>query len=213
MVAVKSVRRHAPPTRRERAAATRRRIVEAASELFRERGYAATTMAEIARRARVAVQTVYFTFHTKTALLSAVADHAITGGDASEPEQAKWVQQVLAERDPKRRIGLVVEGSAAVAPRMLPIIDAWQAAISSDRAAAAEYRERLLSRRAFVRRVIELTQETGVLRRDLDPERAADMLFGMTTPEAYATFTQLLGWSPSVWIKWVTDTLVRELLD
>jgi hypothetical protein len=52
-------RRYSSPLRRENAEATRLRIVEAARELMLERGYAATTMADVAARAGVAVQTLY----------------------------------------------------------------------------------------------------------------------------------------------------------
>jgi AcrR family transcriptional regulator len=43
--------------------------VKAAFALFCEHGYTGTTMAHIAEAAGVAVQTVYFTFHTKAAVL------------------------------------------------------------------------------------------------------------------------------------------------
>lgn len=213
MAVVKTPRRRAAPlTRRERADATRQRIVVSAAQLFRESGYAGTTMTAIAQRAHVAVQTVYFTFHTKTALLSAVADHAITGGTAVDPEQAKWVQSVFAERDGARRIALVIEGTAQVVPRMLPIGDAWHAAISADPSAATEFRGRLLARRQFLRRVIEQTKESRQLKPKLDPEHATDILFAMTTSESYASLTDLLGWSVEQWKSWVTAALVRELL-
>ena len=65
------------PTRRDRARATRLRITRAAYDLFCERGYTATTMAEIAESAGVAVQTVYFAFHTKSELLSRTYDFAV----------------------------------------------------------------------------------------------------------------------------------------
>ena len=65
-------------TRRERAKATRRRIAEAALVRFSGQGYAATTMDAIAGDAGVAVQTVYFTFHTKAELL--IAALKIAGG-------------------------------------------------------------------------------------------------------------------------------------
>ena len=48
-----------------RAAFTRLHIVKGAHDLFVDRGYAATPMDEIAARAGVAVQTVYYTFRTK----------------------------------------------------------------------------------------------------------------------------------------------------
>lgn len=206
------IRRTAPLTRRARADATRQRIVASAAQLFQKNGYAATTMVAIAQQAHVAVQTVYFTFHTKTALLSAVADQAITGGSATDPRQAPWVRSVFAERDGARRIALIIEGTAEVAPRMLPITDAWHAAIAADPSAATEFRARLLARRQFLRRVIEQTKESGQLKQKLDPERATDILFALTTPESYASFTDLLGWSAQEWKSWVTEALERELL-
>lgn len=213
MKAVKTPKRRAvAQTRRERADATRRRIVDAAADLFRSPGYAATTMTAIAKRAGVAVQTVYFTFHTKTALLAAVADRAITGGRAPKPEQAEWVRNVFAEPDGRRRVALVVEGTASITPQMLPLIDAWRAAMSSDPSAAAQYRERLLARRAFLRRVVEAMRERGQLKPRLDPERATDLLFALTTPESYETHTRLLGWTIDEWKSWVIATVSRDVL-
>src|SRR5438046_8012969 len=78
-----AVKRLAPAklSRRERAKATQWRIVKAAYTLFCARGYAGTTMAEMAEGAGVAVQTVYFTFHTKSALLSRASNFAAMGED------------------------------------------------------------------------------------------------------------------------------------
>jgi TetR/AcrR family transcriptional regulator of autoinduction and epiphytic fitness len=202
----------APRTRRERADATRLRIITAAAQLFRDRGYAATTMEAIARSADVAVQTVYFTFHTKTELLSAVADFAITGDAGTEPERAAWARAVMEERNARRRIARVVDSVGEIAPRMLPIASAWRAAMSADPSAGRRYRERLLSRRAYLRKVVELTRERGELRADLDPERATDLFFALTTPELFETLVQLLGWDVSQWRRWVVVTLERELL-
>lgn len=214
MAAVKHPRKGLPAAgnRRTRADATRKRMVEAAAKLFAQQGYAATTMAAIAQQAGVAVQTVYFTFHSKTELLGAVADLAITGGAASEPERLAWTQAALAEPDPRRRIAIVVDSTARIAPRMLPIIDAWRAAMSVDPAAAAMYRDRLRSRRAFLRRVIDATARRGELAAGLDPDRATDIFFALTTPESYADFTGLLGWNAADWRAWVTSAIERELL-
>src|SRR6266540_1150871 len=96
MAAVK----RAEPTRlsrRDRARATQWRIMKAAYTLFSEQGYAATTMAQVAEAARVAVQTVYFTFHTKPALLSRAYEVAV-GGEPEPliPEQQPRVTNMLA---------------------------------------------------------------------------------------------------------------------
>ena len=60
--------------RAERAAVTRRRIAEAARALFATRGYAATTLREIAVAADVAVQTVYAVFGSKARILAVLLE-------------------------------------------------------------------------------------------------------------------------------------------
>ena len=54
-------------------------MVEAAYRLMSARGYMETTMADIAAEAGVAVQTVYFKFHNKPAVLRAVWAFAVKG--------------------------------------------------------------------------------------------------------------------------------------
>ena len=70
------VNSHPRTSRRDRARATRLRILTSAQALFIERGYAATTMEDIAAAAGVAVQTVYYTFRTKALLLREVVELA-----------------------------------------------------------------------------------------------------------------------------------------
>src|SRR5512135_3431100 len=73
-----------PRTRRaERAEATRRRVVEAASRLFVERGYRAATIESIADAADVSVETIYKRFGNKAGLLKAAREVAAAG--APEP--------------------------------------------------------------------------------------------------------------------------------
>ena len=55
--------------RQEQAEATRQAILDAARALFIERGYAGTTVADIAAVARVAVPTVYASVGTKPSIL------------------------------------------------------------------------------------------------------------------------------------------------
>src|SRR6478672_3864307 len=70
--------------RAERAEATRRRVVEAASRLFVERGYRATTIESVADAADVSVETVYKRFGNKAGLLKAAREVAVAG--APEPQ-------------------------------------------------------------------------------------------------------------------------------
>ena len=60
------------PTQTERSTATRRRILDAARELFADRGWAATSVDEVVRGAGVTKGALYHHFRDKTDLLRAV---------------------------------------------------------------------------------------------------------------------------------------------
>ena len=82
------------PTRHQEAAAasraeTRRRLLHAAEEEFTERGYTAATVAQIAARAGVTVQTLYLAWGSKRALLRAYMDAALAGDDDTSYPQAQ----------------------------------------------------------------------------------------------------------------------------
>src|ERR1700730_14296631 len=88
--------------RKERARANRRRMVEAAYKLFAERGWSVPLTA-VAREAGVAVQTLYFTFHTKVGLLQEVLQLAVLGDELPlGPLERPWFDDMVAEPDPHR---------------------------------------------------------------------------------------------------------------
>ncbi|HEU4349830.1 MAG TPA: TetR family transcriptional regulator, partial [Actinoplanes sp.] len=64
----------APPPRRARGEQTRQLILETALRLFRERGYAETTMRVIAKEAGVAVGNAYYYFDSKEHLIQGFYD-------------------------------------------------------------------------------------------------------------------------------------------
>lgn len=70
-------RRYQLGKRAENAAETHRRILEAASSVFRERGVAATSIAEVARAADVSRGTVLNHFGSSDGLFSAVLDDVV----------------------------------------------------------------------------------------------------------------------------------------
>jgi AcrR family transcriptional regulator len=67
---------------------TRRRIVEAASNLFRDGGFEATTTRDIARRAGIATGTLFNYFETKEAVLATLAGEALNKARISFARQA-----------------------------------------------------------------------------------------------------------------------------
>src|SRR5258708_34043613 len=73
-------RRYDATRRLEQAAQTRMDVLTAARELFPERGYAGTTINEIAIAAGVAVETIYRSCGSNAPLLREVLEGAIAGG-------------------------------------------------------------------------------------------------------------------------------------
>src|SRR6476661_4288364 len=109
-------------SRRDRAAATRLRIVTSAHELFVEHGYAATTMDGIAARAGVAVQTVYYTFRTKGLLLREVVEHAGAGRlDAPPVAERPWMREAMSEESGDRALAVAVEHGVDIYVRAAPL--------------------------------------------------------------------------------------------
>src|SRR5437773_11623339 len=130
-----AVKRLAPAklSRRERAKATQWRIVKAAYTLFCARGYAGTTMAEIAEAAGVAVQTVYFAFHTKSALLSRTYDFAVMGEEEPQiPQQQAWYLAMAAEPDVTEALHHFLTGVGEITRRVTPLSIAAQVAADGD---------------------------------------------------------------------------------
>src|SRR4051794_23682077 len=112
--------------RRDQAADTRRRILQAAQELFERDGYVATSIAAIASTAGVSLKTVYLVFETKSGLLRAVWHLLLRGEQDSVPvgEQG-WYRSVLEEPDPARQLRLNMRNSRTVKVRagaMLEVI-------------------------------------------------------------------------------------------
>src|SRR6266513_1946290 len=108
----KTRRRYDSPRRREQAAATRRALLEAAQRLFEERGYATTTMAEIAAEAGVALKTVYVVFETKSSILRALWHLLLRGEDDEVPVgEQPWYREVIEEPDPERQLRLTARNS------------------------------------------------------------------------------------------------------
>jgi AcrR family transcriptional regulator len=87
-----------PPRRTRKSDQTRHRILEAALELFRERGFEATTMRDIARACEIALGATYYHFASKEAIVLAfyeLAKDEMSGPLDEVARGAKSLQQGL----------------------------------------------------------------------------------------------------------------------
>ena len=108
--------------REEQARRTRQAILTAARQLFAEQGYAATTIAQIAAAAGVAVDTVYASVGTKPVLMRLLMEIAISGTDQAVPaEQRDYVQQIRAATTAQDKIRIYAAAVTEVNARLAPL--------------------------------------------------------------------------------------------
>ena len=198
--------------REERARQRRQRVVDAASRLFGERGYVATTIEAIAREAAVAPATVYQAFGTKQAILARILDVTIAGdaGPAALLDR-DWVRQAARHPDPRQRLALVVRHTSQVAARTAPVKEVMRDAAAADPAVRQllleDDRRRYLTQQALV----DLIIGAGSLRPGGDRDHAVATFFALVNSHGYQLLATQLGWSPDDWQRWLTGVLDREL--
>jgi AcrR family transcriptional regulator len=198
--------------RKQRAARTRRAVLVAARDLFRSRGYAGTSVSDIAAEAGVSVDTVYTSVGRKPQLLLAVIDMTLGGGDAPvAAEDRGYVRAIRAARTAEQKIGAYAEGLREVMPATAPLISALHEGALSD-PDCAKVHEHLDDRRAAnMRRFAADLRTTGRLRDDLDDVAVADIVWATNSVEYY-TLLRARGWSAERYADHLRDLWTRLLL-
>jgi AcrR family transcriptional regulator len=205
-------RRYHSPTRREQAQATRQAVLGAARALFTTRGYAETSVADIARRAEVSVDTVYTSVGRKPQVLLAVHDMIL--GSSEEPvplDDREYVRRVRQAATAEAKIRLYAEALAHLLPLTVPL----NLALREAGAREPECRELQESisqrRRANMRLFAQELRATGRLRTDLTDEQAADLVWSMNSPE-YFQLLNGAGYTPEQYADLVADIWTHTLL-
>ncbi|WP_231626336.1 TetR/AcrR family transcriptional regulator [Streptomyces apocyni] len=202
-------------TRAEKARHTRQRMIDAAARLFVERGWAATTVEDIARAAEVGVQTVYFTFGNKRALLKELLDTVISGdSDPVATLDRPWAREVIDEPDPAAQLARQATGARVILRRAAPVLEVVQGAAAADPELAALWRTNQEQRHTVQLRFAQalVAKAGGRLRDGHDAASAADIALTVLGPETYGLLVNTRGWTPARWERWAADTLVRQLL-
>lgn len=211
---VKQRRVYDSPRRREQARATRLAILDAASALFNERGYVATTIDAIAASATVSPETVFSAFGSKRSILAELVDISISGGEGAPPilDQA-WVQEMREEPDARRRLKILASNGGSILQRRAAIDEVVRGAAAADPEMAALWERSKVQRFAGQRTLLQIALGTTGPRGGLDLETAAETVFAIGSPEVYRLLAVDRGWSSSRFEDWYADTLARLLLD
>ena len=208
------------PTRHQEAAAasraeTRRRLLRAAEEEFTERGYAAATVARIAARAGVTVQTLYLAWGSKRALLHAYIEAALAGDpDTPYPQaQPDMIAAVLqsAHEDPHAVIRQISHLYRQIAERAALGWQLYRDAAASDPEIAADWRTlQALRHRTFSTLINRLPAHS--LRPGLSRAAATDTAWAIASPDTYDMLVRTRSYTLDQYQKWVTTSLTTLLL-
>lgn len=208
---VKPARPYRSSLRDRQRAVTRAAVVDAATRLFVEQGYAATSVAKIASDAEVSAETVYAVFGTKRDLLQAVVQTAATGvaegGAVIGPE---LLEQVRGEPDQRRRFDLLTNATRDTLRRVGRLDEVVRAAAAGDPEIAVLLGEHEARRLGDVRILVRLLGETGPLR--VSEREATDLMWALSRSTGlYLALTLDRGWSDERAFRALNDTIARAL--
>jgi AcrR family transcriptional regulator len=197
--------------RREQAEATRASVLRAGRHLFATRGYAETTVAQVARRAGVSVDTVYASVGRKPQLLLAVHDAVLGDGEPLPAEQRDYVVAIRAAVGARAKIATYAEALGRLLPETAPLAEALRVAAATE-PECRTVRDGLDERRAANMRLFARDlRATGDLRQDLTDDDVADLVWATNSSEFYLLVTGR-GRTPEQYAALVHDMWTRTLL-
>ena len=177
---------------------------------FHRSGYAATSVADIARDAGCAVQTIYNTVGSKAAVLELVLDTAVAGPQAPASPREFLASRAAEAVDVETVLVMLADWFVAVHPRFAPVQRAVEEAAARDPAVAELARRRDRQRfdhyRLAATRIAELGGPNGAM-------AAADgaaAIWSIGHPRTHDLLVGNLGWSDDEYHRWVLASLRRQ---
>ena len=189
-------------------------MTEAAAELFTTRGYAATSLADVAARAGVARPTVFATFGSKAALLRQVLDQALAGDD--EPfavAERPWFRPVWDAVTADQVLDAYAGVCTLIAERAAPVLEVVRRAADTAPEVAELWAQTRRNRLAGARMVVDHLGELGGLRSDVDQHRAVDRLWLLNDPAHFAALVDERGWTVAEYREWLSAQMKASVLD
>jgi AcrR family transcriptional regulator len=208
---VKDKRKYSSVVREEQAARTRTRILDAASELFLEHGYAGTTMKDIAAQADVARDTVHAIFGSKARVLTALIDQRLVPDDSvANVTQRPDALAIREEVDQRQQIELFARFIAGISTELRPVFEILRTASAVEPEMAKVFEEmdrfRLKNMQTYARWIAA----RGSLR--VSTRRAGEMIWALASLDVARMLCDEIGWTESQHARWLADTLIRTLL-
>ncbi|WP_410640153.1 TetR/AcrR family transcriptional regulator [Amycolatopsis sp. lyj-346] len=194
-------RRYESPVRAARAQRTRAHVVATAGKLFAARGYAGTSMRQIAAEAGVSLETVTQAGRKPQLLLAAFRD-----GFAGDPDSMNL--DALAGPAGPADLTAVISRVASGVRRSLPIWRAFTTAAAADAEVAAVRAELAVARRAEIAGRLEAA---GLAPGGGASGRLADAIGLIVSHEAYDHLTTVCGWPHEEYVTWAAMAVQAQL--
>jgi AcrR family transcriptional regulator len=196
-------RRYSSPLRAAQADRTRAQVLAAAATCFEESGWAGTTVAAIAERAGVAVETIYSAFGSKKAVLRQVIDVAVVGDSEPVPLAEREVFTRLSEGARDARIDAGIEMLTDIHGRLAKVWRTVGEAAASDPEIDGWRVHWDEGRRVDTRRSMEL-----ILGEPID-DVTLDLLWGILSHEFYAMLVFDRGLDRGQYVERVHEAVIR----
>jgi len=205
------VKRPYRSTRRsEQAAETRARVLDAAAEVFRQRGYERASIAAIAEAAGVADETVYGHFKNKRTLLGELMQRAVRGSDTrSVPDQA-GPRALAAVTDQRRQLQLFAADIVRRLERAAPLVAVVGAGAQGEPELGMLLKQLHDDRLRNLRFLVDALRANGPLR--TSPAAATETVWALTSPDVFQLLTGTGGWSQRRYTRWLAESLELLLL-
>jgi AcrR family transcriptional regulator len=200
----RSQRDYRSPRREEQAEQTRRRIEDAARRLFLGKGFEATTIQAIARKAGVATPTVYSIFKSKRGIVEGLIERAVF-----TPAYTALVHEALESDDPYARMHYVARIARGIFDSLR-----GQSELMRGASAIAPSLMREKERMRFERQapMVDYLVRKKALRAGLNSTAARDILWTLTSSEIYRNLVVDRGWSSQRYEDWLGNLLAAALL-
>lgn len=213
VVMADKTRTYSSTLRADQARQTKKRIVDAAAELFAEHGYAGTTIDAVATAAGVSRKTVFDSVGGKAQLMKLAYDFAIVGDDEPVPLiDRPEIRAMLAEPDYAKRLAMYASLVVGIDRRLSSAWRAFEGAATSDPEAARLYVAMVQQRRRAMQEAAQMFADAGALRPDLDIDVAADLMWFYNDPSLYDKLVRQRGWSVDRFQAWLAEALQVQLL-
>jgi TetR/AcrR family transcriptional regulator, regulator of cefoperazone and chloramphenicol sensitivity len=183
---------------------TRAEILHAARRLFVTKGWAATTVRDVATTAGVSVPTVYATYGGKSGLAWSLVDSAML--TTALPRER---DELEAAATPADQLAVMVSFDRTLFERAGDVIVLAREAGRTEPELADAYKDGR-SAGDEVRDQVFRSWPEGTLRTDVPT--AIDVYAALCNVDVYTTLTTERGWPPNRVERWWHDVLVRELL-